>query len=69
MWRRSINGRLALSGAAARMRGFALIIVLWFLVLIGAVGIVLILHARSETAIAHNILTALVRSTNKTSYA
>lgn len=39
-------------------RGFALIIVLWFLVLIGSVGIALILHARSETAIAHNVRAA-----------
>jgi general secretion pathway protein K len=40
--------------AGWRERGFALIIVLWFLVLIGSIGIVLILHGRSETAIAHN---------------
>ncbi len=46
--------RLAASGEPSRTRGFALIIVLWFLVLIGAIGIYLILHARAETAIAHN---------------
>ena len=43
-------------GASAhpRERGFALIVVLWFMVLIGAIGIYLILNARTETAIAHN---------------
>ena len=40
------------------MRGFALIIVLWFLVLIGSVGMALVLHARNETAIAHNVRAA-----------
>ena len=44
--------------AHARSRGFALIIVLWFLVLISAIGIYLVLHARSETAMAHNIRAA-----------
>jgi general secretion pathway protein K len=39
-------------------RGFALIVVLWFLVLIGSIGIALILHARSETAIARNVRAA-----------
>jgi general secretion pathway protein K len=41
-----------------RERGFALIIVLWFLVLLGSVGIALILHGRSETQIAHNVRAA-----------
>jgi general secretion pathway protein K len=39
-------------------RGFALIIVLWFLVLLGSIGIALIVHGRSETAIAHNVRAA-----------
>jgi general secretion pathway protein K len=42
----------------ARERGFALIIVLWFLVLIGSIGMALILHGRRETAIAHNVRAA-----------
>jgi general secretion pathway protein K len=45
---------IAMASGPSRSRGFALIIVLWFLVLIGAIGIYLILHARAETAIAHN---------------
>jgi general secretion pathway protein K len=44
--------------ARARSRGFALIIVLWFLVLISAIGIYLVLNARSQTAMAHNIRAA-----------
>ena len=44
----------AVLSGQSRARGFALIIVLWFLVLIGAIGITLILNARSETEIAHN---------------
>jgi general secretion pathway protein K len=47
-----------MASAHPRERGFALIIVLWFLVLIGAIGIILILNARTETAIAHNIRAA-----------
>jgi general secretion pathway protein K len=39
-------------------RGFALIVVLWFLVLIAAISSYLIANARQETAIARNILTA-----------
>lgn len=37
-------------------RGFALIAVLWFLVVLAAVGTYLMANARSETALAHNIL-------------
>jgi general secretion pathway protein K len=38
-----------------RARGFALILVLWFLVLIAAIGTYLMVNARAETAIARNI--------------
>src|SRR5262245_65148600 len=40
------------------LRGFALIIVLWYLVLIGAIGTYLMATALSETAIARNVLAA-----------
>jgi general secretion pathway protein K len=49
--RRSVRG-----GQAAN--GFALILVLWILVLLGAIGVVLLANARSETAIAHNVAAA-----------
>ena len=39
-------------------RGFALIVVLWFLVLIAAIGSYLMVNARTETAIARNIRAA-----------
>jgi general secretion pathway protein K len=39
----------------SRRRGFALIAVLWFLVLIAAIGTYLMANARTETAIARNI--------------
>ena len=39
-------------------RGFALIVVLWFLVLIAAISTHLLANARHETAIARNILAA-----------
>ena len=39
-------------------RGFALIVVLWFLVLIAAISAYLIADARQETAIARNIMSA-----------
>jgi len=39
-------------------RGFALIVVLWFLVLIAAIATYLLANARSETAIAQNIRAA-----------
>jgi general secretion pathway protein K len=38
--------------------GFALIVVVWFLVLIGAMGTILIVNGRAETAIARNIRAA-----------
>ena len=38
--------------------GFALIVVVWFLVLIGAMGIYIITNGRAETAIARNIRAA-----------
>jgi len=37
-------------------RGFALLVVLWFLVLIAAVGTYLMANARSQTALAHNMV-------------
>ncbi len=40
----------------SRARGFALFIVLWFLVLIAAIGSYILANARSETALARNIL-------------
>jgi general secretion pathway protein K len=47
------------AGAADRSQaGFALIIVLWFLVLIAAIGTFMIVNARSQTALAHNVLAA-----------
>ena len=39
-------------------RGFALIVVLWFLVLIAAISAYLMANARQETAIARNIMAA-----------
>ena len=42
----------------ANARGFALIVVLWFLVLIAAMSTYLIANARFETAIARNVLAA-----------
>lgn len=39
-------------------RGFALIVVLWFLVLLSALGTYLMVNARSETALARNMLAA-----------
>src|SRR5262245_2771487 len=41
-----------------RMRGFALIVVLWFLVLIAAIGSYMMANARTETAIARNMRSA-----------
>ncbi len=38
--------------------GFALIVVLWFLVLLSAIGIYMLANARSETALARNTLAA-----------
>jgi general secretion pathway protein K len=38
-----------------RTRGFALIVVLWFLVLIAAIGAYMMANARTETAIARNL--------------
>ena len=44
--------------APHRTRGFALIVVLWFLVLIAAIGSYLMANARTETAIARNLRAA-----------
>lgn len=44
------------SDRQSRARGFALFIVLWFLVLIAAIGTYVLANARSETALARNIL-------------
>jgi general secretion pathway protein K len=38
--------------------GFALILVVWFLVLVGAIGAYLVANGRAETAIAHNVRAA-----------
>ena len=38
--------------------GFALIVVLWSLVLIAAIGAYMVANARSQTALAHNVLAA-----------
>ena len=46
--------KAAVRGAA----GFALIVVLWFLVLLSAIGIYMMANARSETALARNTLAA-----------
>ena len=43
------------SGNRAR-RGFALLVVLWFLVLLATLGTYLLINARSETALARNML-------------
>jgi general secretion pathway protein K len=43
---------------AHRTRGFALIAVVWFLVLIAAIGTYMLAKARSETALARNIRAA-----------
>ncbi len=45
-----------LAAAPDRSRGFALIVVLWFLVLLSAIGIYMMANGRSETALAHNLL-------------
>jgi general secretion pathway protein K len=45
-------------GRTEASRGFALLVVLWFLALIAAIGTYLVANARSETAIARNILSA-----------
>jgi general secretion pathway protein K len=36
--------------------GFALLVVVWFLVLLAAIGVYMIANARSEIALAHNLL-------------
>lgn len=41
-----------------RPEGFALIVVLWFLVLLAAIGTYLLANSRSETALARNVLAA-----------
>jgi general secretion pathway protein K len=42
--------------AEARSRGFALIVVLWVLVLIAAIGTYILANARTETVIARNVV-------------
>lgn len=44
--------------AREEAEGFALILVVWFLVLVGAIGAYLVANGRAETAIAHNIRAA-----------
>jgi general secretion pathway protein K len=41
-----------------KAEGFALILVVWFLVLVAAIGAYLVANGRAETAIAHNIRAA-----------
>lgn len=43
-------------GVRRRERGFALITVLWFMMLLAAVGAYMAANARSQTALAHNML-------------
>jgi general secretion pathway protein K len=40
----------------AGRRGFVLLVVLWFLVLLAAIGTYLLANARSQTALAHNVV-------------
>jgi general secretion pathway protein K len=47
-----------LSGKNSTDGGFALILVVWFLVLVGAIGAYLVANGRNETAIAHNVQAA-----------
>jgi general secretion pathway protein K len=42
--------------APRRPNGFALIVVLWFLVLLSAIGAYMMANARAQTALAHNLL-------------
>src|SRR5215467_11993537 len=52
------SAALPTMSAAQKTRGFALIVVLWFLVLIAAIGTYLLANARTETAIARNLRAA-----------
>lgn len=47
-----------MKSAARGASGFALIVVLWFLVLLSAIGIYMLANARSQTALARNTLAA-----------
>jgi len=47
-----------LSGKSSKDGGFALILVVWFLVLVGAIGAYLVTNGRTETVIARNIRAA-----------
>ena len=47
-----------MSGKGSKDGGFALILVVWFLVLVGAIGAYLVANGRTETAIAHNVQAA-----------
>jgi len=49
---------LTARGTRAEAEGFALILVVWFLVLVGAIGVYLVANGRAETAIAHNVRAA-----------
>jgi general secretion pathway protein K len=50
-----LTGPDRLSGS---QRGFAIFVVLWFLVLLSAIGTYMLVAARSQTALAHNIVAA-----------
>jgi general secretion pathway protein K len=56
--RRLRSGRCPARRSPSHPGGFALIVVLWFLVLIAAIGTYLMTNARSEAALARNILAA-----------
>jgi general secretion pathway protein K len=45
-------------GAHRRQQGFALLIVLWFLVLLAAIGTYMVANARMQTALARNVVAA-----------
>lgn len=47
-----------MSGKSSKDGGFALILVVWFLVLVGAIGAYLVTNGRTETVIARNIQAA-----------
>jgi len=49
---------MSITPTAKGAAGFALIVVLWFLVLISTIGIYMMANARSETALARNTLAA-----------
>jgi general secretion pathway protein K len=53
-----VIARAQARGGHRRQRGFALLIVLWFLVLLAAIGTYMVANARMQTALAHNVVAA-----------